>query len=381
LFNIKKIIKRKEKEKMKKTIFILIAMLLLLVTVGCFEVDEVKSIQFVNSPEASYFVGDSEEANQFELLIITDSTSIRYNLTSSEVVVQGLNGTLLDTREPRTKTVKVTYKTVTMTYTYEVLQKNITGWQQDVANAADLVEEAAGGYLIDNATELAIFAKMVNAGNTFASKTVTLNADIDLQNKPWTPIGTEPVKDTFHPFSGTFDGNDKKVSNVKIVYTASHDNCNAGLFGLVSSSVITDLKIDNLDLNITSSFKEEYSKNYAALVGRSTGAVTISNVEVTNATVRGNGRVGGILGMSNGLVNIAGCKVTANISAFNCVFLAGNDGEGDKVGGIAGQLQGENATIANVISNCTVNVFVNGTRDVGGVVGYAVSTASQIILF
>ncbi len=45
-------------------------------------------------------------------------------------------------------------------------------------------------YTISTAAQLAGLAKLVNAGNTFSGKTITLGADIDLGGQEWTPIGT-----------------------------------------------------------------------------------------------------------------------------------------------------------------------------------------------
>lgn len=71
-----------------------------------------------------------------------------------------------------------------------------------------VIDWTAQAITITTAEQLKEFAAKVNAGNTFEGKTVTLGADIDLDNGAWTPIGTNST-----PFKGTFDGNNHTISN------------------------------------------------------------------------------------------------------------------------------------------------------------------------
>src|SRR5690606_736867 len=54
-------------------------------------------------------------------------------------------------------------------------------------------------FTIDTAEELAGLAELVNNGTTFKNKTVNLDADIDLQDIEWIPIGNSSKY-----FSGVF---------------------------------------------------------------------------------------------------------------------------------------------------------------------------------
>ena len=97
--------------------------------------------------------------------------------------------------------------------------------------------------------------KLVNKGNNFENKTIHLSYDIDLNNKPWTPIGTEGLGqfvDLNNSFNGVFTGDGKTIYNL---YTkASHqtkgehlDSATSfyqfGLFGYVKNAKIYNLKI------------------------------------------------------------------------------------------------------------------------------------------
>lgn len=120
-------------------------------------------------------------------------------------------------------------------------------------------------FTLDSPAELAGLAQLVNGGNDFSNKTVTLGADIDLQNAPWTPIGS-----TDKPFSGTFDGQEKVVKNL---YIDDDGLTQAGLFGyLKSNGSIQNVTVENASVN---------AKSYVgALIGNAhTG--TVANCSVT----------------------------------------------------------------------------------------------------
>ena len=79
--------------------------------------------------------------------------------------------------------------------------------------------------VISTLEELKAFRDEVNAGNTFAGKTVELAANIDLMSEEWTPIGNDTNK-----FQGTFDGKGYTVSNLVI----TGNNSYVGFFGFTS---------------------------------------------------------------------------------------------------------------------------------------------------
>ena len=95
---------------------------------------------------------------------------------------------------------------------------------------------------VSTAAELAWVAKTVNDGTTtgsgsetgFEGCTITLNNDIDLNSKEWTPIGTSD-----NPFKGNFNGNKHTIRNLKIDIR----NKNAGLFGAGNNITIENLGV------------------------------------------------------------------------------------------------------------------------------------------
>ena len=65
--------------------------------------------------------------------------------------------------------------------------------------------------------------------------------DIDLESNEWTPIGTDTA-----PFTGTLDGKDFTINNLKI----STSQVYVGLIGY-NEGTIKNLKLDNVDINVT----------------------------------------------------------------------------------------------------------------------------------
>ena len=209
--------------------------------------------------------------------------------------------------------------------------KDAMTWDGEESKAPETADETT--IKITSAAELAWLAEEVNGGNTFAGKTVILTADINLNGKEWTPIGNGTNK-----FSGTFDGNNKKISNFVV------DNESfAGLFGCASpSALIKKVVIENADIT---------TKHYAgAVVGYIYGS--IENCTVLNSSIvadldknNDNGdKVGGIVGyVGEGSYHVTGCTVkNTTVKAFR------------DLGGVIGCLQKGNTQSDNLAIGCTI---------------------------
>ncbi len=206
--------------------------------------------------------------------------------------------------------------------------------------------EQDGVYHIINAQGLTYFEQNVNDyGNSFSGKTVLLDADIDLKNKNWTPVGQTGATQ----FTGTFNGQNHTIKNLTVVNNDEGGNCATGLFGWLNSSTVKNLKIDGATIT--------GHHNVGTIAGYlETSGCTIENCQVSNATISctsangdANGdKCGGIVGHAgNTGVLVKGCTVT------NSSISAGRD---------AGQVVGA-APAVNVV-NCSatdVTVTANGT--------------------
>lgn len=216
-------------------------------------------------------------------------------------------------------------------------------------------------FQINTAAELAGLATIVKGTKEgpavdFKGKTVTLGADIDLNNQEWTPIGTKEA-----PFCGTFDGANQKVSNLKITkqqmtsssQETTNEAKNLGLFGYVNGGgKLSNVSIETVEITGIESM--------GALVGAIVGP--IENVHIKDATINGTHWGGGIAGYAYSHVK----NCTVDNVAVKLSFDTGLSDNGDKAGGILG-FQGEGNFL---VENCTSqNIVIEGVRDVGGLVG------------
>ncbi|MBQ7691059.1 MAG: hypothetical protein IJT30_07725 [Muribaculaceae bacterium] len=160
-----------------------------------------------------------------------------------------------------------------------------------------VLDTETGAYTISSAAQLAGFAQEVNAGNSYAGKTVKLEANVDLDNQEWTPIGLNKY------FEGTFDGQGHTVKNLKIATYRSYGN--GFIYDLRGGASVRNLSIFGVDIvggNVT-----------GIVAGYAYGDVTFENVTVEAASIKGFGKVGGILGMAadpGGTTTMNNCSVT-----------------------------------------------------------------------
>ena len=202
--------------------------------------------------------------------------------------------------------------------------KNATDWQAggeytytvSLAAAKDLgyTIESNGSYTVTSADGLMNIAELVNGGKTDIN--ITLDTDIDLTGKDWTPIGT----DYDNSYKGTFDGGGHTITG--LTFTTNDEF--AGLFGWL---------------------------NRAGTVKN----VVMEGVQITSNQIYG-GSIGGVVGYSWG--TIENCSVSGSVSG--TVY----------VGGVVG------VQIGGSITGCSSSATVKGTVDVGGVAGQTNSSAT-----
>ena len=169
-------------------------------------------------------------------------------------------------------------------------------------------------YTVYNADGLMNVAELVNGGKSDIN--ITLDTDIDLTGKDWTPIGT----DYDNSYKGTFDGGGHTITG--LTFTTNDEY--AGLFGWL---------------------------NRAGTVKN----VVMEGVQITSNQIYG-GSIGGVVGYSWG--TIENCSVSGSVSG--TVY----------VGGVVG------AQIGGSITGCSSSATVKGTVDVGGVAGQTNSSAT-----
>ena len=235
-------------------------------------------------------------------------------------------------------------------------------------------------YLINNERDLERLAAYVNSGHDATGKTFKQNADITL-TAAHTSIGRY-FEGTYKYFKGTYDGNNKTISNL----TVNAPNSNyQGLFGYTSKAVIknvilancnitgkqytggivgyasTSTAIENCHVNGNINATASDASGHGGIVGSAT-STSITNCTVTGtiSTSVSNDNYGGIVGAANYDVVITSCENAANIS-----------GDGQKHGGIVGR----DCSSGNKFQYCLNTGEVNGNQYVGAIAGerYSVS--------
>ena len=165
-----------------------------------------------------------------------------------------------------------------------------------------------GSYTVTSVDGLINVAELVNGGKTDIN--ITLDKDIDLTGKGWTPIGTNYE----NRYKGTFDGRGHTIKGL----TVTTNDQFVGLFGYLDRAGTV--------------------KN-----------VVMEDIQITSNHVLMSGNTGGVVGYSWG--TIENCSVSGSVSGTNCV------------GGVVGSQK-----VGSIIG-CSSSAIVKGTRYVGGVAG------------
>ena len=219
---------------------------------------------------------------------------------------------------PQSVAVGTTFITCTFadgkTFVYKM--KNATDWQAggeytytvSLAAAKDLgyTIESNGSYTVTSADGLMNVAELVNGGKTDIN--ITLDKNIDLTGKDWTPISTS-IRNSY---KGTFDGGGHTITGLTVTTNDEY----VGLFGCLGN------------------------------------AGTVKNVVMDGIQIKcnhGSGSAGGVVGFSRGIIE--NCSVSGSVSG--TVY----------VGGVVGAQWG------GFITGCSSSATVKGTVDVGGVAG------------
>lgn len=215
--------------------------------------------------------------------------------------------------------------------------------------------EVDSPYIITTAEELKWFRDEVNRGRKNICAKIADNVEVidmstichaadksqNLEEVSWEPIGN-----TTNTYMGTFDGNNKTITNLYINANQKY----SGLFGYTYISTIKNLTFVNANVTNTNSFT-------GILVGYGYGSTYQNIMTSTSCEVNGGDGTGGIAG-----------KLAGN--AYNCVNYATVQGK-EQVGGLVGYFN------SGTIQDCANYGDVKGTNRVGGMAGYVRSGKIQ----
>ena len=262
--------------------------------------------------------------------------------------------------------------------------KNATDWQAggeytytvSLAAAKDLgyTIESDGSYTVTSADGLMNVAELVNGGKSDIN--ITLDTDIDLTGKDWTPIGT----DYDNSYKGTFDGGGHTITG--LTFTTNDEY--AGLFGWLNrAGTVKNVVMDGIQITCN------HRLGYAGGVAGFSWGGTIENCSVSgsvsgticaggvvgiqweasitgcssSATVKGTSYVGGVAGETNAGATMAACYATGNVT------IEIDPIENIRGGGLVGFNAGSSVLACYATGNVTSTGSSTGNVDIGGFLG------------
>ena len=244
-------------------------------------------------------------------------------------------------------------------------------WAQTPTPPANGNGDVDTPYIITKAEELAWFRNQVNGGKNKICAKIADNVEVidlkdfchaedvsqNLKELSWVPIGTANK-----PYKGTFDGNNKTITNLYIK-TAHND---VGFFCMIMGATIQDLIFDNAKVENVSTTNTKALCTGILAGGSDAGTNPPSHIKgiktTKNCTVIGQNDTGGIVGNA------------CNINIENCENRSSVKGE-SYVGGIAGNYYYKN--IKRCTNYGTVETVKNNSQRTGGIIGYANGTSIE----
>ena len=196
-----------------------------------------------------------------------------------------------------------------------------------------------GSYTVYNADGLMNIAELVNGGKTDIN--ITLDKNIDLTGKDWTPIGT----DYDNAYTGTFDGGGHTITGLTVTTNDQY----AGLFGYLGKfgkfGTVKNVVMDGIQITCN------HRLGSAGGVAGFSRAVTIENCSVSGS-VSGTVYVGGVVGVQIG-GSITGCSSSATVKGMV------------DVGGVAGQTN-SSATLTACYATGNVIIEMAPKKNIAG---------------
>ncbi len=230
-------------------------------------------------------------------------------------------------------------------------------------------------FTLTTAEQFAGLGKLVDEGNTFEGKTITLNADLDLGIKDangeyvcFDPIGSYRNDNIF---MGTFDGNGHTISNLYQNTWALNNgyyygDLGLGLFGAIENATIKNLTLDGVEISGESAL----CGSVASVAGDN---CTFENITIKNANVADyQYYAGGIVGWASGKSTFTNCNIDSSTN------VAAQWGDFDNsIGGVIG---GASTNAEILLKDCTISCRIDAFNDVtSSYQWYAYRRAGMII--
>ena len=284
--------------------------------------------------------GNTYEALTAPQTVVAGKPFVRVELGGGTFYFRPQNNVVLEAGNRYTYTVKVNATGLT-------LEGCTIGSWTDGGGESGAAEDLGysiqndGSYTVYNANGLMNVAELVNGGKTDIN--ITLDKNIDLTGKVWTPIGTS----FRNSYTGTLDGGGHSITGL----TVTTNDQFVGLFGcLGEAGTVKNVVMEGVQITCN------HGSGYAGgVVGSSDG--TIENCSVSGS-VSGTVYVGGVVGLQ-WFGSITGCSSSATVKGMV------------DVGGVAGQTNaGATLTACYATGNVTLELDPIKNISGGGLVGF-----------
>ena len=333
---------------MKLTLVLMIVVALGVFAACDFSASDVKAIKFVKAPAASYEQYQEVGIKEFKVEVTyANNSTAEFSLDNSLLTVQGVVDGKLDTSTPGQHTIIVTYQGIKCEFTYMVVAKG----------SATELKPVSKHEKQDHRDFVANLDKL--EADSTEEVIITLTQDYDFTGYEWekfvanTPVVIKSEEGSTHTIKG-------------ITVT----ECNEDAIGFIAAAS-KSVKFENVNFENTSITSN--NKEVSVLVGKLNNGSELhaKDVTITNTYLYGLSCVAPLTGRTNNVVIHVNNVVVdgGTITSYNPVTVATDDGEGDKIGGLFGQIQ--TTTLSVDITGCTVkNITLSGTRDIGGIVAF-----------
>lgn len=246
----------------------------------------------------------------------SEQGTLHYQWYRGNAAIDGATGTSYSVTEAdldKRLTVKVTSASASAPGTVSATTQTVTtAADAGLWELSDCTEptNVGGVYQITKETELHWFASEVNSGNTAIS--ARLLNDLALTSGNWYPIGK-----TGHAYTGTFDGDGHKITNLKVELAQDE----VGFFGLIGA-------------------------------GGKVQKLHVQGMVKATGTANQTGGIAGVMSDTEGVASITDCTFEGTVSG------------GSQVGGIVGSVG-----LNNKVERCGSDATVSGSERVGGIAG------------
>ena len=272
----------------------------------------------------------------------------------------------------------------------------IDTWNGDIATAkelADATDDTKMVVTVDSGKLLAALVQSVNGGNDYAGYTIKLTKNLDLNGNEWTPIG---VKDG-NKFRGVFDGQNRKVLNLKIENGPDY----AAFFGAIENATVKNLTVEGsvkgsnvagIAARVDGSSQVINCTNRATVTGTNKAAGITVKIEANNALLENcvnegdvscstnNGAAGVVVYAQNGKFTIKNCVNNGNVTAPRAggiVYNVSDNGNGLITGCVnKGNITSDGDKVAGIVSMNSVgtNLTISDCKNFGNISGQDASS-------